>query len=155
MVNDLLMCLIMKWCVNVLTTLIWIVMKRLYSCNSYWAMMMIFIQGLDHITYIKLCWLIKTLKTFQKGLKLSTELTRVRSVPSHIGKVGSLMYSWDWRLQCMYQRGSQLYLLVLELCCPHRNTREWIDVGAMFYFLIQPWQVVRLLLVYSFFTTRV
>ena len=90
--------------VNVLTSHIWIVMKGQYSWNSYWAMMMINIQGLEPITYNYLWWLIKTLKTFQKGLYLSTEWTRVRSVPSHIGKVVSLTYSWDWRIQCIYHK---------------------------------------------------
>ena len=71
MVMILPMCLIMKWYVNVLTSLIWIEIKGLYSYNYYWAMIMvIFIQGLDPMTYIKWWWLIKTLKTFQKGLSL-------------------------------------------------------------------------------------
>ena len=68
MVNHIAMCLIMKLNVNVLTSPMWVVMKGIYSWNSYWDMIMINIQGLDCITYNKLCWSIKALKTFQKGL---------------------------------------------------------------------------------------
>lgn len=40
--------------------------KGLWSCNSYWAMM-IFIEGLDPMRYTKLLWLIKTLRTFENS----------------------------------------------------------------------------------------
>ena len=70
--------------VNVLTSPIWIVMKGKYSCNSYWAMMMMMIiQGIDPMTYITKWISIKTLKSFQKGLSLApSELDNGRFILS-------------------------------------------------------------------------
>ena len=70
------MCLIINKNENVLTSLIWIVMKGLYSFNSYWVMMQMVIQGIDPMTYNKLWWLIKKLKIFERGTYLRTEWTR-------------------------------------------------------------------------------
>ena len=63
----------LSWCddVNVLASPIWIVMKGQYSCNYYWALIMMNIQGLDPMTHNKWWWLIKTLKTFKKVLRLA------------------------------------------------------------------------------------
>ena len=99
--DNLPMCLIMMWlckCAN-LTCI---------NCNERKTLMQFLLRyddfyiGIDLMTYINLWWLIKALKTFKKGLYLSTEWTRVRSVPSHIEKVWVLIYSWYWRLSCMF-----------------------------------------------------
>ena len=41
--DNLTICLIMMWYVNVLTSHVWIIMKGKYSCNSYCAMMVIIV----------------------------------------------------------------------------------------------------------------
>ena len=54
--------------VNVLTSPIWIVMKGQNSCNSYWAMIIMNIQGLDPMTYKKLWWDIKDISKRDSSL---------------------------------------------------------------------------------------
>lgn len=67
-----------------------IVMKVKYSFNSYCDMIMI-LRDIPYDLYLSMMNN-NDLNTFLKGLLHSIECTRVRSVPSHIGKVGSLMY---------------------------------------------------------------
>ena len=135
MVNDLSMLLIMKCYVNVLTSLLLIVMKGLYSCNSYWSMMMMmFIQGLDPMTYIKLWWLVKT---FQNGLSLApSELDNGRwwlsiEEDSSYSSIWGVHSPIDTHPLDSHERRPQLpsgmhrdytYLLVRKLCCPRRKT---------------------------------
>ena len=51
-------------------------------------------------------------KGISKEIKLSTERTRCDRFPFPRGKVGLLMFSWDWYYHAMFIHGFPLYLLV-------------------------------------------
>ena len=66
-------------------------------------------------------WRLKDIS--KRDCRLTPSELVMRSVLSRVGNVGSLLYSWYCRLQWnMHNEGPETHVIVLEVCCPHRNS---------------------------------